>query len=565
MQGLRRACSARDERGAYSVLFALLTVVMFGISALAVDLGNAFSRKSDVQGQADFAALAGGHELKSSNPSAISPDVLAAVAKSLNFNQPVNGTCTSCVTTSQLVNGDLADGEVQIITGKGLRVTAPASTVDYGFAGAIGQAEEKDVQASATVQIFSPGNGSMPMYAAAGCDYGQQILTDPSTGHVSSTHDNLAFGADDSAAELWSITSPSPAAIPLSTGPGPMLRVTGEKFAIDAQGQRPAYHVSKIGFFLNDGTTHHVVNVTAPTPPAVWDPYFAEIPAIPAAVASVEDVWWVRVYLVEDGAAPPPGEWSSEGDARPLRVGAAQLECDAGSSDGNFGTLRLPRADVPSGSNLSMNIADGFDDPLSLVVHEGADSTGHCTPGLPAPPLDPAVESEEPDRLRAGTNCVGTDPGLSANDAASGLIEGVGSTPGRLDAPAVCGPKIANPLHRGPSTINGDTLECFLTSGTVTAITSPTYNGGAVLTQEIFDSPRFFWVPVLTADATRGASERYSIIDFRPAFLSDLHVQGNDIDQVKVIFFNWHALPGSTDGDVSPYLGVGKPILRLID
>jgi Flp pilus assembly protein TadG len=559
MQVMRSTTKERNERGAYSVMFALLSVVMFGMAALAVDLGNAFSRKSDLQGQADFAALAGGHELTSSNPSVISPEVLAAVAKSMNFNQPVNGSCTGCVTTSQLTNGVMTDGEVQLIPGKGLRVTAPKSTVDFGFASVLGQARQKDVQANATVQIFSPGSGSMPMYAAAGCDYGLQTLTDPATGHVTSTHDNLAFGTDASDPVISSITEPSPAAIPLTPGlAGPALTVTGTDFIVPEKGPKPARRVTKVGFFRNDGAT--VVSVGL-DPARLADQYFASIAAIPASVAGVEDVWWVRVYMVDDGAPPGSGAWSAEANAKPLRVGSAQLECDAGASDGNFGTLRLPRADVSSSQNLPMNIADGFDDPLSLVVHEGADSTGHCTPGT-----NGAVESYEPDHLRAGTNCVGTDPGLAANDAASGLIEGVGSTPGRLNAPTICGTAIANPLHRGPSTINGDTLGCFLTGGhTVTEITSPGYSGGTVLKQEIYDSPRFFWVPVLVADATRGASERYSIIDFRPAFLTEVHVQGNDIDQIKVTFFNWHALPGTTDGDVSPYLGVGKPILRLID
>jgi hypothetical protein len=477
----------------------------------------------------------------------------------MNFNQPTNGTCAGCVTSGQLVNGNLKDGEVQIIAGKGLKVTAPASTVNFGFAGVLGKARTKDIQASATVQIYSAGSGAMPMYAAAGCDYGQQTLTDPANGHVTSTHDNLAFGTDASAADIWSITDPSPAAIPLTPGvAGPLLRVTGVNFAVPAQNKNDtAKHVSKIGFFRNDGTTLQTVDVNVTTP---FDPYYATIPAIPAAVAGVEDVWWVRVLLVNDGPTPGPGVWSPESNAKPLRVGTAQLECDAGASSGNFGTLRLPRADVPSGSNLPMNIAVGFNAPLSLVIHQGADITGHCIPGVAG-----AIESDEPDRLKPGTNCVATDPGMAANDAAAGLIEGVGAVPGRLNAATICGSSVANPLHRGPSTINGDTLDCFLTSGTVTAITSPSYTGGTVLKQSIYASPRFFWVPVLSADATRGSSERYSIIDFRPAFLSDVHVQGNDIDQIKVIFFNWHALPGTTDGKVTPYLGVGKPILRMID
>ena len=57
------ATPKRDERGAYALLTAILAIVLMSIAALAVDIGNAVARKSDVQGQADFAALAGAAQL----------------------------------------------------------------------------------------------------------------------------------------------------------------------------------------------------------------------------------------------------------------------------------------------------------------------------------------------------------------------------------------------------------------------------------------------------------------------------------------------------------------------
>jgi hypothetical protein len=553
------ARKARDERGAYAVMFGLLVIVMFGTAALAVDLGNAFSRKSDVQGQADFAALAGGQELTTSHPTSIPAAVLTSIAESMNFNQPVNGTCDGCVKASQLVNGVMTDGEVQIVD-EGLKVTAPASTVDFGFAGAIGQADQKDVQASAIVQIKTLGNGTMPMYAAAGCDYGSQTLADPASGHVTSTHENLAFGTDASASIISSITEPSPASIPLTPGvAGPALTVTGTDFVVPPKNKNDTgTHVSKIGFFRNDGTT---VVSAALDPLRLADQYWASIANIPAAVAGVEDVWWVRVLLVNDGPTPGPGVWSSEANAQPLRVGSAQLECDAGSSNGNFGTLRLPRDDVPTGSDLPMNIAVSLDEPLSLAIHEGADSSGVCADGI-----NGAVESEH--QLRAGTNCVKTDPGLAAQAAALGLVEGIsgaGGAPGRLRTATVCGSDTSIKLGHTTYTINGDTLDCFLDDATsVAAITSPSYNGGTVLSEDIYRSPRFFWVPVLVFDANRG-TKPWSIIEFRPAFLTDLHVQGSNIDQIKVVFFNWHALPSQGDGPVIDYLGTGPKVVRMVD
>lgn len=551
------ASKERDERGAYAVLYALFSVLLFGVAALGVDLGNAISRKSDIQGQADFAALAGGAKLTSAFPTSVPIQVADSVADSLNVNEAGDRECDPCVTGTNLLDGSLANGEIQL-TAKGMRVVVPPERVDYGFARVLDQTNVgyTDLQTSATVQIFSPGSGAMPMYAAAGCDFGLQTLTDPATGHVSSTHGNLAAGDDASDAR---VTVLSPDQVALNASPSPAFSVFGTDFAIAKKGQKPARKVTRVGFFLNDGSTL----VSSPVDAATAGATQVSIASIPAGVVSVEAVWWVRVWLEEvddTGAVTGVGAWSPEDDAEPLRVGSAQLECEAGSSDGNFGTLRLPRTDVPTGDDLGMNIATSFQAPLSLVVHQQAVSGGLCSDGV-----NGAVESDH--TLKPGTNCVGTDPGLAANAAAAGLIEGVGSTPGRLTAPTSegCGSDVTVTLHRSYS-INNDTLECFLTAGaTVTSITSPTYSGPSVLREEIYTSPRFFWVPVLGPDPDRGTSDNYSIIDFRPAFLTTLVVDRGSIEQIKVVFFNWKALPARTDGAVQTYFGVGPKILRLVD
>ena len=121
---------ARDERGAYALLTAILAILLVSIAALAVDIGNAVARQSDVQGQADFAALAAGSQL-SGNSGTIPTAVLDAARDSMNENQPVNrfGACISttksCVQSiAQLTNGNLTDGEVRWANG-GLQVITP--------------------------------------------------------------------------------------------------------------------------------------------------------------------------------------------------------------------------------------------------------------------------------------------------------------------------------------------------------------------------------------------------------------------------------------------------------
>lgn len=130
-------------------------------------------------------------------------------------------------------------------------------------------------------------------------------------------------------------------------------------------------------------------------------------------------------------------------------------------------------------------------------------------------------------------------------------------------------------------------LTCFLTDGvtSLATIASPSYSGGAKLSADIYESPRFYWQPVLAVEPSTGGSNRYSITDFRPAFITDelvlpttlrgthtastnngLLIEGNQIKQMKVVFFNAKALPADDTGQVlTPFLGVGPRILRLID
>lgn len=573
---------ARDQRGAYSVLFALLAVVLLGVAALAVDLGNAYARKSDSQGQADFAALAGGQEL-SSTSGVVPLAVLEAVQDSLNKNSPL-GDCDPCVDSpSDLIDGDFTNGEARFENG-GLRVWTPNETVDYGF-----REEDGLIQSDATVGIFSPGTGALPMYAASGCDYGNQTLTDPAGGPAGpATASNLALGsAPFNNADIDLISTPNPPQIPVADPPalGPMLGLTGSGFHNPPSGHPQEAWVTKIGFFLEDGATYHVVDVVAGTRTNAD----VTIDNIPQAVASTEGLWWVRVFKKKVGDPDSAGAWSPVDEAVPLRVGVAVLECDSGASDGNFGTLRLPRTDVVSADELPVNMALSFQDPLSLAIHAGANATGLCTPGLAG-----AVESDTPNPgLMPGTNCVGTDPGLPANVATAGLITGqstsMGYVDGRLDAGnnptnSTCG-RSDYVVDLGPKKypVNNDTLSCFMTDGSpLSTITDPAYSGSSKLSEDIYLSPRFFWLPVLAVEPSSGASNRYSIIDFRPGFITDegpastksssnatsangLIVQTTQVKQVKVVFFNIEALPGSPSGPVSDYLGVGPKVLRLID
>lgn len=578
--------SPRDERGAYAVLFAILTVFLMGMAALAVDVGNAVAQRSDVQGQADFGALSGARELGAQRSGVVPPAVVAAVARSLRENMPKNERCDSCITESQLVDGGLLNGEVLFANG-GLQVYAPKKRVEYGLARVLGF-DSVDVQADATVMVGSRG-GTLPMYASTGCDYGTQTLTDPANGLVTPVAPtNVLHPTQTNDATITAITSPNPAHVNVSNpaAPGPALTLSGSGFVDSGNGPNRK-HVTLIGFFFEDGASLESVPVVASTRTDT----FLEIPAIPAAVTSREGLWWIRVFK-ERVVNPDPltGTWSATLGSKALRVGNAMLECDAGSSGGNFGTLRLARQDSTPSDFLAVNIADSLEEPLSLAIHPG-DASGLCTDGV-AGAIESVFANKE---LDPGTNCVATDPGLPAGAATAGFVTGLntssGHVNGRLNAgdhptDTDCGrPNGAVVINANPYSINNDTLSCFLLPGkTLADISSPGYAGGTALADDVYESPRFFWLPVLRVEPSGGGSNTYSIYDFRPGFITDekadgtaataispatggngLRIQNNNVIQVKVIFFNINALPSGTPGPLVDYLGVGPKEIRLID
>jgi hypothetical protein len=602
-----------DERGAVAIFYALVAVMLMGIAALAVDLGNGISRKSDVQGQADFAALAAGAQLGTETSGTVPTAVLQAAMDQLNSNRVLNdnGTCRAqapCVaSTAVLTNGNLADGEVRFCSGlntpaagcrkSGLQVVAPQAKVDFGFAGIFG-VSSIEVEGTATVGNFSPV-GTLPMYAVSGCDYGRQTLTDPANGQGTPlTVPTLAFPADNNGAVLNALAPPQ---VPKDA--------VGVNLAITVTGPD---HVNSVGFFRPASLGPPVVTGAPEIVPIVQGPSNPTVPVdgnnnfqtvinvtIPTTVTAIEDVWWVRVFSGPGAAAAHQNKWSLNTGALPLRIGATVLECGQGSSGGNFGTLSLERTDVSSvNDQLAMNIID-LQAPTSMKANTDPAISflnSQCFEGVPSSVgHDVAVITDLPNPGQSpGTNCVSTDTGLPASAATSGLITGIGSTKGRLrDKPTAsgCSPtggsnNAAITLQSTTYSVNNDTLSCFLTGNhNLQEITSANYNSGSALSEDIFNSPRFFYVPVLKQEPISGGSNRYWIIDFRPAFLTDevvaststrsgadtatsengIHIEQNQIKSIKVLFFNIAALPDRTDGAVQDYIGVGPRILRLVD
>ncbi|MBF4769980.1 Tad domain-containing protein [Nocardioides agariphilus] len=611
----------RSERGATAIITAFMVVVLFGIAALSVDLGNAFARRTDNQTQADYGALAAARKQTTTAKSSmtITTDMVNAVVTAMNNNQPQDDTSTcwttkTCITATMLTDGQLANGEIRYCgtggpscgtnyasTVKGVQVFAPRNKIDYGFANLLG-VSSGHVQADALVNVFTAGKRVMPMYAVQGCDYGLQTLADPANNVSTPVVPTLAYNADTNNTNLAAASGVIKDASGTVSANVP-LNSTNYTFTFTAGKFAKTRY---IGFFRGDDSDPLKVQKTKvfwldgdatktplnPVPPDTgYDPGNQNqtvTVTIPAAVAQTPAIWWIRVFDDPDAT----GKWSKASEALPIRVGDTVLECASGPSAGNFGTLKFPRTDVTSSEEIPANIANGLQPPMTAEVHQWAvqnsTSTGLCTDGL-----DGAVVSTT--TLRAGTNCVDTDTGLSAQFATKGLVQGGGAAYAGVlttqNTRTGCSPNGSNSnrninLNSVGYSINDDVLSCYFTdtSTSIYDIAKASYTAGVKLDPAILRSPRFFYVPVLKIQPGSGGSQTYSIIDFRAAFLTDetattsatkgshtgtnnngVVIQGQDIKQLKVVFFNDDALPVDGDIPLIDYLGSGNRVIRLID
>lgn len=610
------ARSRRDESGAFAIVFALMTVMLLTVAALGVDLGNAVARHTDTQNQADFAALDAGRGLTDTvrSTSTVSDAFLTAVTASLNSNQPQDDTracwrTRDCVAKSDLTDSDLNNGDVRIVSinGKsGIRVTAPSSRVDFGFANVFG-VSGTSVGAKATVNVFTQGPRVLPMFAVSGCDWGRQILTDPANGHVVTTVPTLAYDSDTNQNGLVANgivlknSSGTDVASLTKDSTGNSMTINGSKWK----------NLAAIGFFRSDDPTPSLVRTQAtfwsasditktPLTNASTPTYTSNSGGtlgldIPDAVAQTETLWYVRAY---DGST---GKWSPRSEALPIRVGQTVLECSGLSSEGNFGTLSLPRSTGNTADWIPRDMAYGLEAPLSLHTHDYTRDNPDTTNGICDEQTDPLTwGTKEPQSggsnspLNANANCVPTDAGLPANVATQGLIT-VDSGKGLLVGKGTqtgCAPDGSSAmrqveLNNKTYNLNDDTLSCFLLDAnhdgvpdkTLAQVSSTSYTeaDGPAFSADLLNSPRFAYVPVLKVRPTCGTCQNYAIVDFRPAFITDetattaatsdngVVVENNDVTTMKVFFFSYWALPHGTPGPLIDYLGVGPKTVYLID
>ena len=531
---MRRARSS--ERGSVAVIFAICVVLLFGLAALGVDLGNAMNRKSQVQADADLAALAGGGGLPATSLTPTSSDdIVLAVADYLisnkvrtddGFSLPSKGVLAQKL-VSNLASDKLKYGHVyygyfdaakNLVPSKNyVTVVTPSSRVNFGLAKAIG-VSNTSVQSKATAGIKSIGTvgATLPFYAYTGCDWGQQII---SHGTANSVPPTLYASGDNNGLVVTSPTSASPNANPNQVALNDTTTVlslfgTGLT-ASTAPNDKTLPGVIALGLFKPDGSAP--IEVAAGS--FVAGSTATEIKfRLPASAASQDgQTFYLRVAKwVNEGNKNNPNyqkRWSVVSiNMAYVNVGSATLFCNDDKSAGNFGSLTIFRTDSNNSANggwLPLNIAKGIHIPNVLLnKYTETINTNSCGNG--------DSKAYQSDEVSSGVhvNCVVTDTGFPQNPASAGFITGVNAgTPGRLTAVSSgCGAANGKPPTRavGNYTVNNEVLSCFFinTSTTVAQVSNSTYSGDVVISPAIYSSPRFFVHP----GHQQAAAERQEVV-----------------------------------------------------
>ena len=589
-----RSSGVKNERGAVAVLVGILSIVLFAVAALAVDLSNAFVRKRDTQAQADFAALAAGAALPAtaSTPSSTDPAVVA-VARYLVENQPTDdggpskmfdqATLQTMLTDDDPGNGEAYYGSYAsdgtfVQSNNEITVVTPPRLVKYGFARVVG-ADDVAVAARATVRIEStlpPPSKVLPFVIPDSCPFGAGMADTSSNGKNKA---DTSGSFDPGNSSEGSVAAVSPAALDGDDLSGP----SSVKVTVSDLGNNKSLADVPILFQLGGAT--YLVTGTAWTPSGTTD--------------NSSDTREITVQVPEEVLATP-GDWNIWGktgnnkyttNSETLTVGEAEasdsgeIGCDA-SASGQFGQMYSPRGNAAADQRgLALNIALGLDHQLVPWLNGPAE----CGKKNASPPTGGIQDKPNPG---GDPNCVMPQTGNDGPWMLQGLITGVDGTPGRLDVSNPNGgstrPGCGSDAVREGKTINNDRLTCFmLTDDPLSKITSTSLDPDdfeGLLDPDIVDSPRFVWLPVIHAQTRTEIDNNtfQTIKRFVPGFITDESVSarrsssdattengvviGGQLDALQVMMFNPLALPVEDRGPTTVYDPLmGHPVTRLID
>lgn len=639
--GPPRASRFRDERGAIAVVSGLVAVVLLMISAFVVDLGSTWARRGQLQRQADQAALLAAQSLPAvddeSRRKAARYAAYYIACHTLPGQRQLNPEIPDCPAGTrpdssaiQVYAQQLLDSaKVSFPKSTQVKVVSPQARIDYGF-GKIAGVDGSTQRKMAIAQASSPGNLlpiglSLPCLLSAAGNVpaaGDPLSAIMPINYVTSGPLNPAAAPAPTvwpASHVTSTVADQPVLSSVNTVPDPVVSgglpaqftLTGSDWGDLASAQVVFHKGPDTGIPVAAASLQlPVLDVLTGTATVTG--------VLPDAVMQDPGTWEVKIGVTRALAGP---YWS---EPMPLDV-----TLPAGSTEavGCGRLLDSPRADEPDPAlALELNLQLGLDHELAshpnLVSVTAPELTPDNAVALASDPLSAFACSNTPPHVLdvanpGGTpNCVRTQ----GNDAWLGtaFTEGIlqadsGGTAGRL----VCSstrPCNGATASVGGVTINDDDFEDFVVDQTLlndrlffglsTYITNglPVLTPENALSEDMYASHRFMWVPVMSTPLTPTSGGDYPIPTFRPIFitqdvptgwdsydmlwdesgalLASLGLAEDDVQHGLLMSEDGSTLQGmrfmtieptslppvstSYSGPLTDYLGVGPKIVRLV-
>jgi hypothetical protein len=573
----------RDERGVVSILVAVAAVMLLVTAALAVDIGNTWARRGQLQQQADGAALFAANQLPAYDHAGRSRTA-AAVAQYVAC-QPVAGqleldpSIPDCPhglgpqSAAMTAYGDrlLADGLVSFPTIEGgtgnyVKVVTPAARVVFGLGRAAG-ADESIQQREAVARVGSPGVLA-PMALSLNCLLSAAGSLPAGLGSTLSGVLPLNYIAPgpitvDEVATRWP-TLPDSANITVDSWlPAPPRATQGvapPPQLLTGHGWGTATEV-RLVFALGDQRSTPVATLpsSAVTGLSALGLLGGGTAVIPPGVYGKAGAWRAKVAV-----RPVPTLLNRDPAWAYSRLDYAVTVALPTATQDVLGCGRMiksPRDLRRDPGDLRINLRDGLDHvltrhpaltnvslPRPATVQAVLDAVGGLT-GLSqcrADNLPDVLDNEGP---HATANCVMPELGDSTpQDFTDGILGPPATVPansatgrpthvaaGRLvcTTQRPCRREFSLPGFPGAS-INDDKLSDFVRPDRQSLLTEamffnldtyltddlPVVTPRSALTAELYASHRFMWVPVISTPVAPSSSSYYPVLTFRPIFIT---------------------------------------------
>ena len=592
-----------DERGVIAVVTVLAASVMLVAGALAVDLGNTWARRGNLQGQADQAAVFAARFLPATD--APGKTKVAKAAAYYILCNPVYGQHkldstmpTSCPASPEstepgfvaYANRMLADGNVTFPTIEGssgtyVQVRTPAARIDFGLGNAAGRSGSTQAK-TATARVGSPGSVT-PMSLSLNCLLSAAMNLPGGIGNALSGILPLNYIAPgplkiDNVITKWptamntsnsvTLNSLTPSSAIQGIAPG-TATVSGNGWGTVVLGIGPSI---KLVFAQGDQTSTAVDTLPSTTVSglSLLSLVGTGSASIPAAVYSKVGTWRVRV-----GVKPAASStWTYSKTDVEFNV---QLPGVTQDLLGCARLLKTPRdLQVGTPGNLNYSLKSGVDHPiipnpnLLTLNTSGVTNVPSMLNALDAATALVSCNNQMPNIYDNGgvhptPNCVMPEQGANTyKEFTDGMIGPEELVPAnnskQTPAYTAAGRLVCttdNPCNRSfqlpgfpGRNINDDRFTDFVKPERLNTLTEPMFfnlstyltPGVPVVTPEsallpdLYQSARFMWVPVISSPVAPNSANYYPVLTYRPIFITqDAPHYLDEVDMVLDIVDSW--------------------------